>query len=395
VSPRARARALGFALALAIALGACKRGGGGGGGGAEGDLPSGAVRVTEPPAASPDPAQPSSRPAAPSLVTGGAPLSLSPIVKAANASVVTITTAVASSGGGMFFGRQSRQSKGLGTGFLVEEGGLIVTNNHVVEGADEVDVQLADERVFAAKVVGADPVTDLALVRIDGKGFPALPLGNSAGVEVGDWVVAIGNPFGLSHTVSVGIVSAKGRTRDEVPIDQGGYYDFLQTDASINPGNSGGPLLDLSGRVVGVNTAIRGDAQGIGFAIPIDMVKQLLPLLKRDGRVKRSALGVSVRDLREVPPADRAVLKLPDSVARGVVVWEAVAGGPAAAAGLTSGDVIVAFDGQPVTRATELQWLASTAGIGRAVTLRVIRAGETFDLKVTLGALAAPGPWRR
>ncbi len=382
-------RARVIALALVAALAACKRGGS-----AEGELPSGAVRVAEP-AAAPSPA-PVARPTAPSLVTGGAPLSLSPIVKSANAAVVTITTAVASSGGGgMFFGRQSRQSKGLGTGFLVEQDGLIVTNNHVIEGADEVDVQLADERVFAAKVVGADPVTDLALVRIEGKGFPALPLGDSAGVEVGDWVVAIGNPFGLSHTVSVGIVSAKGRTRDEVPIDQGGYYDFLQTDASINPGNSGGPLLDLAGRVVGVNTAIRGDAQGIGFAIPIDMVKQLLPLLKRDGRVKRSALGVSVRDLREVPPADRAVLKLPDAVARGVVVWEAVPGGPAASAGLASGDVIVAFDGQPVTRATELQWLASTAGIGRAVTLRVIRAGETFDLKVTLGALAAPGPWRR
>jgi serine protease Do len=358
-----------------------------------GSLPSGAVRVpNEAPAiAAPAPA----RNAAPSLVTAGAPASLAPIVNAANASVVTITTAVASTGGGMFFGRQSRQSKGLGTGFIVEPDGLIVTNNHVIEGADAVDVQLADEQVFAAKVVGADPVTDLALVRIEGKGLPSLPLGDSAGVEVGDWVVAIGNPFGLSHTVSVGIVSAKGRTRDEVPIDQGGYYDFLQTDASINPGNSGGPLLDLSGRVVGVNTAIRGDAQGIGFAIPIDMVKQLLPLLKRDGRVKRSALGVSVRDLREVPPADRALLKLPESVARGVVVWEALPAGPAAAAGLASGDVIVAFEGQPVTRATELQWLASTAGIGKAVTLRLIRAGETFDLKVTLGALAAPGAWRR
>jgi serine protease Do len=386
VKPSARGR--GLLLAAAFVVAACNRGPKG-----DASLPSGAVRVPGE-AVAPAPSVPA-RTAPPALVAGGAPLSLAPIVKAANASVVTITTAVASTGGGMFFGRQSRQSKGLGTGFIVEGDGLIVTNNHVIEGADAVDVQLADEQVFPAKVVGADPVTDLALVRIEGKGLPALPLGDSAGVEVGDWVVAIGNPFGLSHTVSVGIVSAKGRTRDEVPIDQGGYYDFLQTDASINPGNSGGPLLDLSGRVVGVNTAIRGDAQGIGFAIPIDMVKQLLPLLKRDGRVKRSALGVSVRDLREVPPADRAVLKLPESVARGVVVWEAVPGGPAAAAGLASGDVIVAFEGQPVTRATELQWLASTAGIGKAVTLRVIRAGEAFDLKVTLGALAAPGPWRR
>jgi serine protease Do len=380
---RGRWAALAFGL---VALAACKRGSRG-----DQELPPGAVRVQDAPIV----AAPASAPAPAALVTARAPASLSPIVKAANSSVVTITTAVESQGGGVFFGRQSRQSKGLGTGFIVEASGLIVTNNHVIEGADAIDVQLADERVFQAKVVGADPVTDLALVQIEGSGFPALPLGDSAPVEVGDWVVAIGNPFGLSHTVSVGIVSAKGRTRDEVPIDQGGYYDFLQTDASINPGNSGGPLLDLAGRVVGVNTAIRGDAQGIGFAIPIDMVKQLLPLLKRDGRVKRSALGVSVRDLREVPPADRAVLKLPDALVRGVVVWEAAAGGPAATAGLTPGDVIVSFDGQPVTRATELQWQASTAGIGKAVTLRVVRAGEPFDLKVTLGALAPAAPWRR
>lgn len=379
-----------FACAIAL-LGACGRGSK-----SDGALPSGAVRVQDAPMPA-MPALPSSvaPPGAPSLVTGHAPASLSPIVKSANASVVTITTAVESQGGGLFFGRQSRQSKGLGTGFIVESNGLIVTNNHVIEGADSVDVQLADERVFQAKVVGADPVTDLAIVQIEGKDLPPLPLGDSAPVEVGDWVVAIGNPFGLSHTVSVGIVSAKGRTRDEVPIDQGGYYDFLQTDASINPGNSGGPLLDLSGRVVGVNTAIRGDAQGIGFAIPIDMVKQLLPLLKRDGRVKRSALGVAVRDLREVPPADRAVLKLPDAVTRGVVVWEAADGGPAATAGLVPGDVLVSFDGQPVIRATELQWLASTGGIGKVVTLRVVRAGKTFDLKVTLGALAPAAPWHR
>ncbi len=375
-------------LFLVAALSACDRGQRSGP-----DLPSGAVRVQEPVAIAP--ASPSGSVAPAPLVAGRAPASLAPIVRAANASVVTITTAVASSGGGVFFGRQSRQSKGLGTGFLVEEDGLIVTNNHVVEGADAVDVQLADERVFPAKLVGSDPVTDLALVRIEGKGFPVLPLGDSAAVEVGDWVVAIGNPFGLSHTVSVGIVSAKGRTREEVPIDQGGYYDFLQTDASINPGNSGGPLLDLSGRVVGVNTAIRGDAQGIGFAIPIDMVKQLLPTLRREGRVRRSALGVTVRDLREVPPADREVLKLPEAVARGVVVWETAPGGPASTAGLAAGDVIVSFDGQPVARATELQWLASTAGVGKVATLRVIRAGDAFDLKVTLGALAVPGLWRR
>ena len=356
-------------------------------------LPPGAVRVQNAPIETPP--APAPLVTADALVVARAPASLSPIVKASNASVVTITTAIDAPSGGLFFGRQSRQSKGLGTGFIVEADGLIVTNNLVVEGADSIDVQLTDDRVFSAKVVGSDPMTDLALVRIDASSLPALPLGDSASVEVGDWVVAIGNPFGLSHTVSVGIVSAKGRTRDEVPIDQGGYYDFLQTDASINPGNSGGPLLDLWGRVVGVNTAIRGDAQGIGFAIPINMVKQLLPFLKRDGRVKRSALGVSVRDLREVPPPDRAALKLPEYVGRGVVVWEAIEGGPAATAGLAAGDVIISFDGQPVVRATELQWLASTTGIGKVATLRIVRAGETFEVKVTMGALIQPAPGRR
>ena len=207
--------------------------------------------------------------------------------------------------------RRAAQTHGLGTGFVVDKSGIILTNNHVVEGALAVQVKLSDQRTFAGKVVGTDAATDIGVVRIEAKDLRPMPLGDSDSIEVGDWAVAIGNPFGLSHTVSAGIISAKGRTRQDVPLDPAGYYDFLQTDASINPGNSGGPLLNLKGEVVGMNSAIRGGgAQGIGFAIPINMIKQLLPMLLRDGHVTRSALGVDILDVRELGPEDRRALKL-------------------------------------------------------------------------------------
>src|SRR5208283_500674 len=161
------------------------------------------------------------------------------------------------------------------------------------------------------KVVGTDQPTDIAVVRIDAKDIRPLPLGDSDAMDVGDWVVAIGNPFGLSHTVSAGIISAKGRTSEDVQLDPTGVYDFIQTDASINPGNSGGPLLNLKGQVVAMNSAIRGDAQGIGFAIPINMIRQLLPMLLRDGRVTRSALGVRIIDVHQLTSEDRQALDLP------------------------------------------------------------------------------------
>jgi serine protease Do len=235
-------------------------------------------------------------------------------------------------------------------------------------------------------------------VRIEAKELRPLPLGDSDGIEVGDWVVAIGNPFGLSHTVSAGIVSAKGRTRQDVPLDPAGFYDFLQTDASINPGNSGGPLLNLRGEVVGMNSAIRGGgAQGIGFAIPMNMIKQLLPMLLRDGHVTRSALGVTIIDVHELSREDRAALKLGEGEeVHGAVISGVGTGGPADRAGLEAGDIIVAFDGQPIDRSTRLQWLASTDGVGRTATLTVRRAGKLFDQKVTLGQLpeqpSAVGP---
>jgi serine protease Do len=324
-------------------------------------------------------------------------MSFAPIAKRVDASVVTIVTTGEESEPG-FFGRvRHRETHGLGTGFVVDKDGIILTNNHVVKGADEIDVKLSDERVFPAKVVGTDPQTDVAVIRIEQSGFVPLTLGDSDRIEVGDWVVAIGNPYGLEHTVSAGIISAKGRSVDEPldeeqprnpferPRDPSGYYSFLQTDASINPGNSGGPLLDLQGDVVGINTAIRGDgAQNIGFAIPINMVKQLLPMLLRDGHVTRSALGVRVVSARKVAPEDRTLLKIGD---KGVVIRDVVPGGASDKAGLQPGDLIVAFDGEATDREEKLKWLASIAGVGRQVTLRVQRDGKTFDLRVTLGLL--------
>ncbi|MFO0740478.1 MAG: trypsin-like peptidase domain-containing protein [Labilithrix sp.] len=314
------------------------------------------------------------------------PLSFAPVAKSADPSVVTISAladvpARLGRGGG-------KARKGLGTGFIVQKDGVIVTNNHVVEEADSLSVLLSDERVFEAKIVGRDPRTDIAVIKVDtqGKDLPAIALGDSDALDVGDWVVAIGNPFGLSHTVSAGIVSGKGREREDVPLDPSGYYSFIQTDASINPGNSGGPLLNLKGEVIGMNSAIRGGgAQGIGFAIPINMIKTILPVLMRDGKVTRSALGIRILDSRYLTADQRAKLHLGDE--KGVVVEDVERGGPADKAKLESGDLIVAFDGQPVERSSLLQWKASMAGVGKEVNVRVVRQGKPVDVPVTLGEL--------
>jgi serine protease Do len=326
------------------------------------------------------------------------PASFAPIVHAADPSVVTITTVSSEVEISPFSHmRRPREARGLGTGFVVDKAGTILTNNHVVAEADEIVVKLSDEREFPGKVVGTDAPTDIAVVRIAATDLHPLPLGDSDTIEIGDWVVAIGNPFNLSHTVSAGIVSAKGRTRDDVPLDPAGYYNFLQTDASINPGNSGGPLLNLKGEVVGMNSAIRGGgAQGIGFAIPINMIKQLLPMLLRDGHVTRSALGINIVDARKLSVEERAALKLaPGPKVLGAVVEYVAPSGPSARAGLRSGDTIVAFDGQTISRSEELQWLASTAGVGRQVALTVLRQGSPLEVKVTLGRLPDQGPGPR
>jgi serine protease Do len=350
-------------------------------------LPAGAVPLAEAERPLEKAALPAS--AAP-IIVRAEPVSFAPIAHAADPSVVTIYTVSERVQISPFTHRAwRREMRGLGTGFVVDKNGIILTNNHVVEGADAIEVKLSDERELPGKVVATDPPTDVAVVRVDARELSPLPLGDSDAVEVGDWVVAIGNPFELSHTVSAGIISAKGRTNEDVKLDSSGYYDFLQTDASINPGNSGGPLLNLRGQVVGMNSAIRaGGAQGIGFAIPINMIKQLLPMLLRDGHVTRSALGVDIIDARQLTSEDRRVLKLDEGAKiSGAVIAELLQGGPAARAGLEPGDLIVAFDGQPIERSSQLQWLASIAGVGRSATLRVRRAGKLFDISLTLGRL--------
>ncbi len=327
-----------------------------------------------------------------------APVSFAPIAKQADPSVVTVNVVVDEVVEGFGGRKMRREGKGLGTGFIVDKDGTILTNNHVVaEGGNEasaISVKLSDGKNLPARVVGRDQATDIAVIHIDPKGLDLKPLtlGDSDGMDVGDWVVAIGNPFGLEHTVSQGIVSAKGRTKEDVPLDPSGFYDFLQTDASINPGNSGGPLLNLRGEVIGINSAIRANATGVGFAIPINMVKQLLPMLLRDGKISRSAIGVRIADLRELSDDDKKELKITGE--KGAVVEYVFGGGPADKAGIKVGDLITAFDGKDVSRGKELQWMASTTGVGKSVTVRVVREGKPQDLKVTLGVLEPSAPRR-
>jgi serine protease Do len=309
----------------------------------------------------------------------GAPMSFAALVKKSDPGVVTVLADTRTS-------RGRTVMQGFGTGFVYDPSGYILTNNHVIERANVIHVRLANDRRVPAKLVGRDPYTDVAVLKVEApEPLHALPLGDSNAVDIGDWVYAIGNPFGLSHTVSAGILSAKGRTQELLEgLDRTGrgYFNFLQTDAAINQGNSGGPLLNLSGEVVGINTAIRANANSIGFAIPINMVKSLLPMLVKDGKVTRSALGISVRVVSE---EDVERLKRTDR--KGAMVGSVAPGGPADKAGLAEDDIIVAFDGVTVADPNELRWLASIAGVGKEVTVKVSRGTRVFDVKATLGAL--------
>jgi len=337
--------------------------------------------------------------------SGLAPLPVSSIVPVPGNAPTSFADLVALADPGVVFVKTQHEKRtlpgrrvlgeALGSAFVYDSDGLILTNNHVIEGAADIQVTLGTSRVLSATVVGRDPPTDVAVLRVDAKGLPALPIGDSDAARVGDWVIAIGNPFGLSHTVSAGIISAKDRTNQDLNrsgggLNEEGYYDFLQTDASINPGNSGGPLLDTSGRVVGINTAIRGGANNIGFAIPINMVREILPRLLRDGKIERSALGVVVSP---VLPDDVGRLKL--AGAGGALVNRVVPGGPADRAGLAADDVVLAFNGRAISRPERLRWAASLAGVGSSATVHVSRGGRQFDIKVALGELpasaAAPG----
>jgi serine protease Do len=342
-------------------------------------IPPGAVLVAPPPAVpapiDPGPGAPPLQPTVPLV-----PLSFAGLAKAADPGVVTVISRIEEVRPG---GRRRLVGEGLGTGFVYDKTGLVLTNNHVVEDGTEISVKFADQRELSAKIVGRDKPADVAVVRVEDKNLTPLALGDSDVTEVGDWVVAIGNPFGLSHTVSAGILSAKGRTHDDVKgLDPSGYFNFLQTDAAINQGNSGGPLLNLKGEVVGINSAIRANANNIGFAIPINMVKELLPILLREGKVTRSALGIVVDPVNE---AEAARLKRSDR--RGAWIKMVMPGGGADRAGLMADDLIIAFDGKPIGDPNQLRWVASLAGVGKTVTVRVQRADKIFDVRVTLGPL--------
>jgi Do/DeqQ family serine protease len=270
----------------------------------------------------------------------------------------------------------------LGSGFIITAGGLALTNHHVIKGATEIEVLLPDERRFKARVVGDDPKTDVALLQIEANAelLPVVPLGDSDKLRVGDWVVAIGNPLGLTSSVTAGIASAVGRRN--VPL--GGelkYQDFIQTDTPINPGNSGGPLFNTRGEVVGINTAINAEGQGIGFSIPINMVKQILPQLEKTGRVQRSWLGIYVED---IPARARGQLGMERG---GALVMEVVPGGPADVAKLQKGDVVLMIADKPVEDASQLSWLAANLGVGRTVPVKVLRNGAEQVLELRLGAL--------
>lgn len=281
---------------------------------------------------------------------------------------------------------QSRRGGGLGSGMIYRADGLIITNAHVVKGADTVTVTLSDGRKFKnAKVLGRDERTDIAVVKIEATGLPVVKLGDSDDVKVGNWAIAVGNPFGLDHTLTVGVISAKSR---EIDLAKNGETrtDYLQTDASINPGNSGGPLLDIYGRVIGINNAIyseSGGNQGIGFAIPVNTARVVADQLAKSGKVRRGYLGVSIRNAEDVSAAFGL-----DPNLKGVLV-ESVADSntPGAKAGLKAGDVITKFNGQDVTKSTELQRAVGNSPVGSAVTLTVVRNGSPIQLKATLEEL--------
>ena len=273
-------------------------------------------------------------------------------------------------------GKPQEADRGVGSGFIIESNGLILTNAHVVEGANTIYVTLTDKREFKAKLLGLDKRTDIAVVKIEARDLPKLPLGDSSRVRVGEWVLAIGSPFGLENTVTAGIVSAKSR-------DTGDYLPFIQTDVAVNPGNSGGPLLNTAGQVIGINSQIfsrSGGYMGISFAIPIDEAMRVADQLKTSGKMTRGRIGVALGEMtKEV--AESLGLGKP----RGAYVRNVDPGGPASAGGIESGDVILSFNGREIAKSTDLPRLVGETKPGTAATVQVWRKGATRDLTVTVG----------
>ena len=341
--------------------------------------------------------------AVPMLDPTKAPLSFADIVEKLKPAVVNIsTTKTIRAGGGRnrspfgdqapfdryfggdeffdrFFGdvpQREFKQKSLGSGFIISPDGYIFTNNHVVEQSEKIRVKLSDGREYDARIIGKDAKTDIALIKIKPTdSLPVVEIGDSEKLRVGDWVLAIGNPFGLEQTVTAGIVSAKGRV-----IGAGPYDNFIQTDASINPGNSGGPLFNLEGKVIGINTAIVAQGQGIGFAIPISMAKDMLPDLKSKGKVTRGWMGISVQDITE----DMAKsFKLKDL--NGAIVAEVFAGDPAEKAGLRAGDIIVEVNGKGIKDTHELLVMIASFRVGDSVRVKVLRDGLEKVFNVVVG----------
>jgi serine protease Do len=306
---------------------------------------------------------------------------LTRVARKALGSVVSITTIQAPTSEQVASSLASsvEPQKGLGAGFIIHPDGYILTSQHVIENATEIRASLlvgdGKTEEYPVRVVGADRQSDFALLKIDvPRKLPVLKLGSAKAVDVADWVVVIGNPFGLGHSVTVGVVSYKGR-QDVTPSGRSGFFDYLQTDASINPGSSGGPILDLHGDVVAIANAVNVSGQGIGFGIPIDMAKVVIPDLARHGAINRGWLGVAVEDGGD-----------------GVLISEVMDGGPAARAGLLVGDVIQGVNRSRVERALALRWRVATSGAGRWVRLRIRRGGEPLSMRIRLAAEPSPDP---
>lgn len=279
--------------------------------------------------------------------------------------------------------------RGQGSGFLIDKSGVILTNSHVVNGADKVTVTLKDGRKLEGRVKGVDPVTDLAVVKIEGGNLPVAPLGDSGEIQVGDWAIAVGNPLGLDNTVTLGIVSTLKRSSAQVGMTDK-RLEFIQTDAAINPGNSGGPLVNDRGEVIGINTAIRADAMGIGFAIPINKAKELKDQLARGEKIRHPYLGVQMTTLtpelaRKNNDDPNAVFLVPE--VNGVIVVKVMPGTPAAKAGIRRGDVITAIDGQPVRSAENLQEVVENSRLGQSLKVEIQRGNQTQQLTVKTGEL--------
>ena len=284
-------------------------------------------------------------------------------------------------------GRTPNAPRSLGSGFIVSADGYVLTNNHVVENADKIVVRLNDRRELEAELVGADPRSDLAVLKINAKNLPVVKLGNSDKLKVGEWVLAIGSPFGFDYSVTAGIVSAKGRS---LPTENNeNYVPFIQTDVAINPGNSGGPLFNLNGEVIGINSQIytrSGGFMGVSFAIPIDVAMEVADQLKKDGRVSRGWLGVVIQDVdREL--AESFGLKKPG----GALVAQVLPDGPAAKGGIQAGDIITTFNGEEVDLSSDLPHLVGRTRAGSTAAVSVVRAGKSKRLKIKIGELADSG----